>query len=124
MALEFANKSLKIKEELNSVIKDLKQAGKKIACYGAPAKATTLMNFLNLDNNKIDFVADRSTLKQGLIIPGTNIEIVSPELIQKENPDYLILFAWNFKEEIINQLDSYIKNGGKLIIPLPEVEII
>ena len=124
MALEFANKSLKIKEELNSVIKDLKQAGKKIAGYGAPAKATTLMNFLNLDNNKIDFVADRSTLKQGLIIPGTNIEIVSPELIQKENPDYLILFAWNFKEEIINQLDSYIKNGGKLIIPLPEVEII
>ena len=82
------------------------------------------MNFLNLDKSKIDFVSDRSNLKQGLIIPGTGIEIFHPDKIYEDKPDYLILFAWNFKDEIIKQLDNYKKQGGKLIIPIPKVEII
>ena len=123
-AVEFANKSLEIKSELNLVIKQLKKEGKSIAGYGAPAKATTLMNFLNLNNLNLNFVADRSPLKQGLIIPGTGIEIVNPEKINHDNPDYLILFAWNFKDEIIDQLSEFRDRGGKLIIPLPEIEII
>ena len=123
-AEEFAKKSLNIKEELNSVINNLKKNKKNIAGYGAPAKATTLMNFLNLNSSNLNFVVDRSPLKQGLIIPGTGIEISSPERINIENPDYLILFAWNFKDEIIDQLSEFRKNGGKLIIPLPKVEII
>jgi len=123
-AVEFANKSLEIKSELNLVISQFKKEGKSIAGYGAPAKATTLMNFLNLNNTNLDFVADRSPLKQGLIIPGTDIEIVNPEKINHDKPDYLILFAWNFKDEIIGQLSEYRNKGGKLIIPLPEIEII
>ena len=123
-AVEFANKSLKIKSELNLVINQLKKEGKSIAGYGAPAKATTLMNFLNLNNLNLNFVADRSPLKQGLIIPGTGIEIVNPEKINHDKPDYLILFAWNFKDEIIDQLSEFRDRGGKLIIPLPEIEII
>ena len=82
------------------------------------------MNFLNLNNTNLDFVADRSPLKQGLIIPGTDIEIVNPEKINHDKPDYLILFAWNFKDEIIGQLSEYRNKGGKLISPLPEIEII
>ena len=123
-AIEFANNSLIIKKELNSVVDDLKKAGKRIAGYGAPAKATTLMNFLNLNSSNLDFVADRSSLKQGMIIPGTEIEISSPDKIDQDNPDYLILFAWNFKDEIISQLSDFRKKGGKLIIPLPKIEII
>ncbi|MBH59581.1 MAG: hypothetical protein CL907_00085 [Dehalococcoidia bacterium] len=123
-AIDFATNSLRIKDELNLMIKELKSTGKKIAGYGAPAKATTLMNFLNLDKSKIDFVSDRSNLKQGLIIPGTGIEIFHPDKIYEDKPDYLILFAWNFKDEIIKQLDNYKKQGGKLIIPIPKVEII
>ena len=123
-AIEFANNSMNIKNELNSVINSLKKEGKSIAGYGAPAKATTLMNFLNLNSTNLDFVADRSSLKQGLIIPGTGIEISSPEKIDQHKPDYLILFAWNFKDEIIDQLSEYRSAGGKLIIPLPKVEII
>ena len=82
------------------------------------------MNFLNLNSTNLDFVADRSSLKQGLIIPGTGIEISSPKKIDQDKPDYLILFAWNFKDEIIDQLSEYRSTGGKLIIPLPKVEII
>ena len=123
-AVEFASNSMNIKNELNSVIDNLKKEGKSIAGYGAPAKATTLMNFLNLNSSNLDFVADRSVLKQGLIIPGTGIEISSPEKINQDKPDYLILFAWNFKDEIIDQLSDYRNAGGKLIIPLPKVEII
>ena len=123
-AIEFADNSLRIKQELNTVIENIKKEGGSIGGYGAPAKATTLMNFLNLNKNNLDFVVDRSVLKQGLIIPGTGIEISHPDKIQKENPDYLILFAWNFKDEIINQLSDFRNNGGKLIIPLPKVEII
>jgi len=123
-AVNFANSSLSIKEDLNKLIKDLKSQGKKIAGYGAPAKATTLMNFLDLDNTKIDYVVDRSNLKQGLVIPGTGIEILSPEKISDNKPDYLILFAWNFKEEIMQQLNDYRNEGGRLIIPLPKIEII
>ena len=123
-AIEFADNSLRIKQELNTVIGNIKKEGGSIGGYGAPAKATTLMNFLNLNKNNLDFVVDRSVLKQGLIIPGTGIEISHPDKIQKENPDYLILFAWNFKDEIINQLSDFRNNGGKLIIPLPKVEII
>jgi len=123
-AIEFANNSLIIKKELNSVINDLKKSGKRIAGYGAPAKATTLMNFLNLNSSNLDFVADRSSLKQGMIIPGTEIEICSPDKIDQDSPDYLILFAWNFKDEIIDQLSDFRKKGGKIIIPLPKVEII
>ena len=82
------------------------------------------MNFLNLNSSNLDFVADRSPLKQGLIIPGTGIEISSPEKINQDKPDYLILFAWNFKDEIIAQLSDFRNNGGKLVIPLPKVEII
>ncbi len=123
-AIEFADNSLRIKQELNTVIGNIKKEGGSIGGYGAPAKATTLMNFLNLNKNNLDFVVDRSVLKQGLIIPGTEIEISHPDKIQEENPDYLILFAWNFKDEIINQLSDFRNNGGKLIIPLPKVEII
>ena len=123
-AIEFANNSLIIKKELNSVVNDLKKSGKRIAGYGAPAKATTLMNFLNLNSSNLDFVADRSSLKQGMIIPGTEIEICSPDKIDQDGPDYLILFAWNFKDEIIDQLSDFRKKGGKIIIPLPKVEII
>lgn len=123
-AIEFADNSLRIKQELNAVIENIKKEGGSIGGYGAPAKATTLMNFLNLNKNNLDFVVDRSVLKQGLIIPGTGIEISHPDKIQEENPDYLILFAWNFKDEIINQLSDFRNNGGKLIIPLPKVEII
>ena len=121
---EFAKKSLNIKIELNKVISSLKKEGKSIAGYGAPAKATTLMNFLNLNNTNLDFVADRSHLKQGLVIPGTGIEIVHPERIDQHNPDFLILFAWNFKDEIIDQLSEFRDKGGKLIIPLTKIEII
>ena len=63
------------------------------------------MNFLNLNSSNLDFVADRSSLKQGMIIPGTEIEISSPDKIDQDNPDYLILFAWNFKDEIFKFLD-------------------
>ena len=120
----FAKNSLDIKKNLNELLTNLKKEGKSVAGYGAPAKATTLLNFLGLDNNKIEYAIDRSPLKQGLFIPGTGIEIKSPQILNETNPDYLILFAWNFKEEIMNQLSSYTEKGGKFIIPLPNLDII
>lgn len=102
----------------------LKQEGKKLAGYGAPSKGNTLLNYYEIDTRVLDFLADRSTLKQGHYAPGTRIPIVAPERILEDQPDYLLVLAWNFADEIIEQQDEYRKRGGKFILPIPEPTVV
>ena len=92
---------------------------KTIIGYGASARSSTLLNFCDFSDLNIKAIADKSNFKHGLFSPGTNIQIMSPLEALKLNPDIIILLAWNFKDEIINELRQIYKWSGKVIVPLP-----
>ncbi len=116
----FARRVYKNREKLVRLVRELKSQGKSIAGYGSPAKATTLLSFCNLGSDVIDYIVDDSPLKQGLYLPGMHIPIVSSEMLDKRQPDYVIVLAWNFAEEILKKTKKYADAGVKFIIPVPE----
>ena len=110
--------------QLMEMLGALKRDGKALAGYGAPAKGNTLLNYYGIGPDLLDFLADRSQLKHGLYSPGMHIPIVPPERILAEQPDYLLILAWNFAEEVIDQQAEYRRRGGKFILPIPEPRIV
>ncbi len=121
--------SMKVKEHKNqflSLLKDLKKQGKKIVGISAPAKGNTLLNYCEIDNNLIDYMAEKSSIKVGHHTPGMHIPIMAEEKIYNEErfPDYGIIFAWNFASEIIKNNQEFLRRGGKFIIPIPKPIII
>jgi len=120
---EFAKKVQQVREDLIDTLKKVKLENKRIAGYGAAAKANTLLNYCRIKTDLIDYIADKNPLKQNLYTPGTHIPVVSPEKIYEVIPDYLVIFAWNMAEEIMEQQKEFHKKGGKFIIPLPNPKI-
>ena len=120
----FADHVCKSRDELKAVVHKFRAEGKTIVGYGAPAKGNTLLTFLGLSPAEIDYIADKSPLKQGRFTPGTHIPVVDPARLLEEQPDYVLLFAWNFAEEIMAQQAEYRARGGKFIIPVPDVKIV
>ena len=121
---QFARTTYKIKSDLHEKLQALRHAGKRLAGYGAPAKGNTLLSFLEIGPETLAYIADRSALKQGRYTPGSHIPVVAPERLLDEQPDYVLLLAWNFVDEIIEQQAEYRKRGGKFMVPVPEVRII
>jgi len=113
----------RVRDKLRSLLSDIKGSGKSIAGFGAPAKATTLMYHFGLGPETIDFIADDAPLKQGLYSPGLHVPVVPADEIYLQQPDYLIILAWNFAEPIMANHQKFRDDGGKFIIPLPNVEI-
>ncbi len=113
-----------IKQDLKSTLENLLAQKKRVVGYGAPAKGNTLLSFLEIGPDTIEYIVDRSHLKQNRYTPGTHIPVVSPERLIEEQPDYVVLLAWNFAEEIMEQQAEYRKRGGKFIIPVPKVAIL
>jgi len=120
----FAEQVRQLKANLVSQLALLKQRGQTVAAYGASAKGSTLLNYCGLGRETLDFVADRSTHKQGRLTPGTHLPIVAPEELAKRQPDHTLLLTWNFADEILRQQQAYRKAGGRFIVPVPEVQII
>jgi len=120
----FAEKTLKSKKDLVSLLNNLKKDGKKIIAKSCPARAVVLLNYCNLNNQTIDYIAEQPTsLKLNKVVPNTGLKIISDEILNKDQPDYVLLLAWHLSKPIINKW----KNKGlksKFIIPLPEVKII
>ncbi|MFH1461884.1 MAG: class I SAM-dependent methyltransferase [bacterium] len=115
---------LNLKNELTLLLKKLKSEGKRIAAYSAPAKGNILLNYFNINENYLDFIVDKSEAKQGLYTPGTHLLVHSPEKINQDKPDYLLILCWNIADEIIKQLEDYHNAGGKFIIPIPDIKIV
>ncbi len=119
----FAASVTALKHELNALLKQLKSEGASIAAYGASAKGATLLNAFGIAGDVLDFVADRSDVKQGKLTPGTHLLITAPEALLERKPDYVLLLTWNFADEILRQQAAYRAQGGKFIVPIPEVRI-
>ena len=117
-------KRLKImKRDLTKLIKDIKAEGKTIYGYGASTKGNTLLQYFGLTANEITAIAERSPYKFGLKTIGTHIPIVSEEEMRAAKPDYLLVLPWHFIDEFLAREQEYLKAGGKMIVPCPEVKI-
>ena len=109
--------------ESTSLIRGLKQTGKRIAGYGAPAKATTFLYHFGLGPDLIEFIVDDSPLKQGLYSPGLHIPVVSSQTLYERRPDYAVVLAWNFADVIIRNQSEFTKIGGRFIVPFPQLKV-
>jgi len=109
---------------LRAMLTGLKQSGSKIVAVSAPAKGMTLLNYCGLGSDFLDFVTEKSRLKIGRYTPGVNIEVVPDDMLLTHQPDYALLLAWNFAEEIMNNLKEFSDRGGKFIIPIPTPRIV
>jgi SAM-dependent methyltransferase len=120
----FAPAVLKIKTDLLEFLLTAAREGRSVAGYGAPGKGNTLLNHCGIRSDLLSYTVDRSPVKQGKFLPGTHIPIYAPERLAETRPDYILVLPWNLREEISRQL-SYVGSwGGKLVFPIPELEVV
>ena len=117
----FQEKVNRIKVDLLKFLIEQKEAGKKVAAYGAAAKGNTLLNFCGVRKDFIHFVVDACDFKQGHYLPGSHIPIVSEDLIRQQQPDFILILPWNLQDEIVAQL-AYIREwGAQFVVPIPQL---
>jgi hypothetical protein len=120
----FSRQVMSVRDELRRILGDLKAKGFRLAAYGAAAKGSTLLNYTGIGCETLDFVVDRSPHKQGKFMPGVHVPIRAPSALLEERPDYVVLLAWNFKDEILSQQGDFLRAGGRFIVPVPAVTIV
>jgi hypothetical protein len=121
---EFGRRVEGIRRDLRALLGRLRDEGATVVGYGAAAKGSTLLNFTGVDGELLDYVVDRNTHKHGLHMPGVHVPIHAPERLLEDQPDYVLLVAWNYKDEVVRQQASYLERGGRFILPIPAVEIL
>ena len=121
---QLGTKISRVGTELMALLKSMRASGKRIAGFGAPAKATTLMYQFDMGPDMIDFIVDDSPLKQDLFSPGMHIPVLPSEALYSKRPDAVVVLAWNFAEPIIKKHAAFVEQGGQFIVPLPSVRII
>jgi 2-polyprenyl-3-methyl-5-hydroxy-6-metoxy-1,4-benzoquinol methylase len=121
--LGFQQRVQRAKRELLGFLVDAKERGRSIAGYGAPAKATTLLNYCGIGTDFVDYTVDQNPAKQGRLLPGCRIPIRPPEEIQRTWPDLVFILPWNLADEVEEQL-SYIREwDGRFLVRRPELRV-
>ena len=114
----------KQRRALLTLILDCKDKGKRVVALSAPAKGNTLLNYCALDTAFLEYATERNPLKIGRYTPGTHLPIFADEHILSDKPDYALILAWNFAEEIMRNMSAFKQMGGKFILPIPKPTII
>jgi SAM-dependent methyltransferase len=120
---QFADRVRGVKHDLLDLLHGLRRNGKRIAAYGAAAKGSTLINYVGIGTDLVDYVVDRNVHKHGLYMPGTHLPIRDPSVLVEDRPDFLLLLAWNYQDEIMSQQAEYFDLGGRFIVPVPTPRI-
>ncbi|MGH7488665.1 MAG: methyltransferase C-terminal domain-containing protein, partial [bacterium] len=120
----FADRVAELRRTLIDLMTSLKREGKRLAAYGAAAKGSTLCNYMRIDTELIAYVVDRSPQKQGKYLPGVRVPIRPVEALVEDRPDVVLLLAWNFADEILEQQREYRERGGQFLVPMPSPRLI
>ncbi|GAB3974309.1 class I SAM-dependent methyltransferase [Actinoallomurus acanthiterrae] len=120
----FARRVRRARESLGELVRERVTGGSVVAGDGAPAKGAIMVNACHLGGDHLAFCHDTTPFKQGRLLPGTTIPVWSPERARRRPPDYYLLLAWNYAEEILRRETRYLHGGGRFIIPLPEPRIV
>lgn len=121
---DYARRVAECQQGLRDLLARFAKEGKTVAAYGAAAKGATLLNSSGIDNTVIRYVVDRNTHKQHKYIPGCTLEIRPVEALIEDQPDYLLLLAWNFADEIMAQQHDYASRGGHFVLPVPMPSVV
>jgi len=121
---EFGDRVGTVQSELRELLLRLRAGGARIAAYGAAAKGATLLNSCGVGRELVDFVVDRNPHKQGKAMPGARLPILDPAELLERRPDYVLLLAWNVKDEVMRQQEAYRRQVGRFIVPIPTPAIV
>ena len=120
----FADRVVRQRDALRRLLWDLRADGAQLAGYGAGAKGNTLLNFCGIDREVLPYIVDKSPMKTGFYTPGTHIPVTPVTTLLERQPDYLLILAWNFASEIMQQQSEYAARGGRFIVPIPEPRVV
>jgi len=117
---EFADRVAANRSDLIELLRGLRHDGQRLAAYGAPAKGNTLLNYCGLGTDLIPYTVDKNPMKVGLFTPGMHLPVRPIEAIASDRPDFVLVLAWNYAEEIARQEESFLGAGGRFLVPIPD----
>ena len=120
----FADRVYQLRASLVAMLKRLRAEGKQVVAYGSSAKGNTLLNFMGIGSDLVSYLVDKSPLKQGMFSPGMHLPVLPVERLIEDRPDYALVLAWNFTDEIVRQQRAYVEGGGRFIVPIPVPRIL